>query len=201
VPDIRYFCRHCGTHTTSPTLASAKYATTDDSERYQLDYLYTLVKCSACSDISLLLTALFDDYDADSVYPAAPRSMGSAVPSTVQRCFEEARICYQARAYTASAIMCRRTLETLALDRGADAGNLAKSLTNLKDRGDIDQRLFDWSDALRLAGNSAAHDVAASISRVDASDMNDLTEAVIDYVYVFQERYQSFKNRRAGQAE
>jgi hypothetical protein len=34
------------------------------------------------------------------------------------------------------------------------------------------------------------------VSQADAKDMNDPTEAIIDYVYVFQARYEDFKKRR-----
>ncbi len=94
--------------------------------------------------------------------------------------------------------MCRRTLELLAYERGISEKNLATSLKALREKGDIDQRLYDWCDALRLAGNQAAHDVSQDIGQADVRDMNDLTEAVIDYVYVFQERYERFMKRRSG---
>lgn len=134
--------------------------------------------------------------DDVAVYPALPRSMSAAVPKTLQDCFQEARACYQARAYTASAIMCRRALELLAIERGIKVRPLTAALTKLRDAGDIDQRLYDWCDALRLAGNQAAHDIGQNVTQMDAKDMNDLTEAIIDYVYVFQARYEDFKRRR-----
>lgn len=97
--------------------------------------------------------------------------------------------------------MCRRTLESLAVERGTKRQNLAQSLKALLDANAIDQRLYDWADALRFAGNDATHDVSNSISQLDAKDMNDLTEAIIDYVYVFQARYESFKQCRAARGE
>ncbi|MGH3845905.1 MAG: DUF4145 domain-containing protein [Pseudonocardiaceae bacterium] len=111
----------------------------------------------------------------------------------MQSCCEEARACYQARAYVASAIMCRRALGLLAVERGTDERTLSQSLTKLKEQGDIDQRLYDWCDALRIAGNDAAHDVSPDVTQADAKDMNDLAEAIIDYVYVFQARYEELQ--------
>jgi hypothetical protein len=125
--------------------------------------------------------------------------MSSAVPKKLQECFLEARTCYEARAYTASAIMCRRSLELLAVERGVAEKNLAQSLLKLKDNGDIDQRLYDWCNQLRLVGNEAAHGVGSDTSQADAKDMTDLAEAIIDYVYVFQARYEEFRNRRSQQ--
>lgn len=168
-------CRHCGTHSCSEVIATAHWVAYEQDGTYQggLEYRYRLVKCAACSDVSLLMAMqiAWDDetgvYENDyAVYPASPRSLNMAIPKTLQRCFEEARVCYQARAYNASAIMCRRTLELLALERGIREGSsLARSLAKLKDQGDIDQRLFDWCDALRLAGNQAAHEVDQDITQ------------------------------------
>ncbi|WP_460798691.1 DUF4145 domain-containing protein [Nocardioides pacificus] len=137
---------------------------------------------------------LYDD--EVPVYPRQPRHLGAAVPDTLRRCLEEARACLSAKAYTASVIMYRRALELLAVDRGVKVRNLAEALKKLQEQGEIDQRLYEWADELRLAGNHAAHEVHDGVSPVDAKDTNDLTEAIIDYVYVFQARYEAFKARR-----
>jgi hypothetical protein len=204
---VSFLCRHCDTHSRSEVIATADWIEYEQDGTYRggPEYRYRLVRCTACRDVSLLVAmqiAWRDDDtgvygDDHAVYPAPPRSLSIAIPKNLQRCFQEARSCYQARAYNASAIMCRRALEILALERGIKEGSLARSLVKLKDQGDIDQRLFDWCDALRFAGNQAAHEVDQDVTQADAKDMNDLTEATIDYVYVFQARYEEFKKRRA----
>jgi len=204
---VSFLCLHCGTRSVSDALATALYIEGEDDYPPGLEYRYRLVQCNACYDLSLLLAMKLgweggrELYEEDrAVYPAPPRSLSAAVPKTLQSCFEEARVCYRVRAYTASAIMCRRALEILAAERGVRGRDLAQSLAKLKDKGDIDQRLYDWCDALRLAGNQAAHEVGESISQIDAKDMNELAEAIIDYVYVFQARYEEFRKRRGGPA-
>jgi hypothetical protein len=200
-------CGHCNTRSISNIIATEPWIETIEEEsgkkHFGLEYRYRLVRCAACYDLSLLLAekvGWLDDEevfaDDTPVYPAPPRSLGPAVPKILEACFQEARACYQVRAYTATAIMCRRALELLANARGVNQPNLAKSLAKLKDQGDIDQRLYDWCDALRLAGNKAAHDVEQGISQIDAKDMSDLVEAIIDYVYVYQARYEDFQRRR-----
>jgi hypothetical protein len=186
-------------HSVSEALATELWFDEDD----QLEYRYRLVRCSACHDLSLLVAMAvgWDNdrkvYEADSaIYPSPPRRLGAAVPASLQSCFDEVRACYQARAFTASAIMCRRALELLAAERGAKERNLARSIDKLREKGDIDQRLYDWCTELRFAGNTAAHDVGPGLSQLDAKDMSDLVEAIIDYVFVFQDRYEEFKKRR-----
>ncbi|WP_436495577.1 DUF4145 domain-containing protein [Actinokineospora sp. HUAS TT18] len=198
-----YQCRHCGVHTHGEVAATEYYQEEPDYNGPL--YRYRLARCSACDDWSLLLAMKLgvnygqDVYEDDrSIYPQSPRSMSSAVPVELQKCFLEARSCFQARAYTATLIMCRRALELLTHERGAKQRDLAKSLEKLKELGHIDQRLLDWCTTLRLVGNRAAHDVDSDVTQVDAKDLIELAEAVIDYVYVFQARYEAFKARRAA---
>lgn len=208
---VTYLCRHCGAHSNSTVIVTEPYAETIEDKQHGysgtgVEYRYRLVRCTACDDLSLLLAMrlggsrgaeIWDDDQA--IYPASPRSMSPAVPKSLQHCFQEARACYQARAYTASAIMCRRALDLLSIDRGVklrERQSLGESLEKLKEKADIDQRLYDWCKALQLAGNEAAHEVSPNVTKTDAADMSDIAEAIIDYVYVFQARYEEFMERR-----
>ncbi len=49
-------------------------------------------------------------------------------------------------------------------------------------------RLFEWADALRIAGNEAAHDVKVTTSKEDARDILELTNALLEYVFTFRDR-------------
>jgi hypothetical protein len=69
-------------------------------------------------------------------------------------------------------------------------------LPSLRDAGEIDDRLLEWGNALRMVGNEAAHDVLAEISREDAEDILDFTEAILEYLYTFKERFDQFQERR-----
>lgn len=57
----------------------------------------------------------------------------------------------------------------------------------------IDDRLLAWADALRITGNEAAHGAEFSVKREDAKDALDFTEAIVDYLFVFQERFKALK--------
>jgi len=66
----------------------------------------------------------------------------------------------------------------------------------MRDSGDLDGRLWEWSNALRMVGNEAAHEVGVEVSRGDTEDLIDFTEAILEYLYTFQARFQDFQNRR-----
>lgn len=195
-----YLCRHCGHVTKGEVLGTHHYSERDERGTILPPTLkYSLVRCINCSDASLLLAMEVGDNiwgEETSLYPAIRERHSGGLPASIAGCFEEAEICYRVKAATAAAIMARRTLELLAAEQGLQKGNLAQRLQAMRDQQVIDARLYEWADELRLAGNQAAHDVHLGISLTDARDMLDLVEAIVDYVYVFQERYEAFKARR-----
>ena len=92
--------------------------------------------------------------------------------------------------------MCRKTVEGICSEHGITEGNLEKSLRKMRDSGTIDSRLFEWADELRLSGNEAAHGVDLTFSRQDAQDILDFARALLEYVFTFKDRFDSFRKRR-----
>ena len=72
---------------------------------------------------------------------------------------------------------------------------LGKGIRELKDKGIIDQRLYDWSQQLHAFRNLAAHPEDVLISREDAEDLQVFVYAIIEYIYDLAERYDEFKER------
>jgi hypothetical protein len=126
------------------------------------------------------------------VNPSAPRD--------IQVAFEEACACYRAAAFTASAIMCRKTLEGICAVHGVNERSLSTALRMMRSSGLIDERLFEWSDSLRVAGNEAAHGVGLSIAQPDAKDILEFTNAILDYLFSYRDRFEQFKARRAARS-
>lgn len=77
---------------------------------------------------------------------------------------------------------------------------LAEGIKQLKDKGIIDSRLFDWSQHLHAFRNLAAHPdmEGVSITREDAEDLQVFVYAITEYVYDLAERYEEFKERQAA---
>ena len=93
--------------------------------------------------------------------------------------------------------MCRKALEGICAEHSVSERNLAASLKKMKEAGLIDDRLFEWSDSLRIAGNEAAHGVGLTISQPDAKDILEFTNAILDYLFSYRDRFEKFKQRRA----
>ncbi|MFO1248910.1 MAG: DUF4145 domain-containing protein [Alphaproteobacteria bacterium] len=200
-------CDHC----------EAKVAATVEGEYDkhfdEIDFAmrYTLLRCPEChiamlgaqdDEESRYSPLGLEDDDrwsrATRLFPASDqRKLGTAIPEPIRQTFAEALDCFEkSKSYTASAIMCRKVLEGVCDSHGAKKGNLATRLKDLYDKGELDKRLFDWITALRIAGNEAAHDVNVTVSREDAGDLLDLTEAVAEYLYTFKEKFDEFQKRR-----
>lgn len=166
--------------------------------------LFTLLSCSKCRAPILVRQANIgnmaegDKWDTPYVlFPASDLRVNPNAPRDIQSAFEEACACYRAQAFTASAIMCRKTLEGICEAHGMQKPNLAMALRKMKEDGLIDDRLYEWSDSLRVAGNEAAHGVGLSIPQPDAKDILEFTNAILDYLFSYRDRFEQFKKRRS----
>lgn len=159
---------------------------------------YTFLKCPRCARPFIMLQ--IDDgpgWDEPlRLYPPSEMGVSLAIPTPLRAAYDEARACFRAKAYTATAIMCRKTLEGLADENKITARNLASALKEMKEKGIIENRLFEWADALRISGNEAAHGVSSKISSQDAKDILEFTNALLEYVFTFQEKFEKFKSRQ-----
>lgn len=164
---------------------------------------YTLLSCSTCQAPILIRQtnvgnlAEGDIWDKPQpVYPAQNGELQPNAPREIQRALDEANACFRAEAFTASAIMCRKIVEGVCIAHAVKKKTLAASLQEMKDCGQIDERLFEWADSLRIAGNEAAHGVDLTITRSDAKDILEFTNAILDYLFSFRDKFEQFKARR-----
>lgn len=165
--------------------------------------LYELATCEKCSEPILAVEEDFGQgWDGDPIvlWPKQQRPLSLKVPEILRREYEEARRCFSAKAYTATAVMVRRILEAVCRDQGITNNRmtLANMLKELKESDKIDGRLFEWSQELRVLGNQGAHFAETSVSREDAADALALAEALLDYLYVLSAQFAEFKERRTN---
>lgn len=164
---------------------------------------YVLLRCGKCGNAIFIKQNNIgnmcegDIWDSPILlYPCRDFQTNPDAPKLIRNSYEEAGRCFRANAYPATAIICRKILEGICEEHKMSGRNLANSLEKMKNNNIIDERLFEWADALRLAGNEAAHDVKVMISYEDAKDILDFTTAIIDYIYSFRNKFMNFKMRR-----
>jgi hypothetical protein len=73
---------------------------------------------------------------------------------------------------------------------------LAHGLKELLEREIIDKRLFQCSEELRVHRNLAAHASGESFSHDDAEDLFNFATAICDYVFVLNEKFARFMERK-----
>lgn len=157
---------------------------------------YELWKCPNCNKPFLLDND--DVFGVAVLYPPEDNRVNPGLPAPLKSAYREAISCFKAKAYTATAIMCRKTLEGICVEHGVRGNNLVSNLKELKDKGIIENRLFEWADALRISGNEAAHDVTVTISPEDARDILEFTNALLEYIFTFRDKFEEFKKRRSS---
>jgi hypothetical protein len=131
------------------------------------------------------------------LYPQADLRVNPKAPPEIRAAAEEGIKCYRARAYTATAIMCRKTLEGVCEAHSVKERTLDLSLKKMLEVDLIDKRLYEWSDQLRLTGNEAAHGVGIASSAQDARDALDFTIGIIDYLFSYRKQFEQFRERRS----
>jgi hypothetical protein len=157
----------------------------------------SLIQCEHCDSPSLVRQDDASEAAPVEIWPASQRTLHEGIPHGVREGVIEARKCFEAGAFLATAVMVRRAIEGFCADQGANHNTLHRSLRELVQRNVIDERLLEWADGLRVLGNVGAHfKDHATVSKQDASDALDLIEAMLDYVYVFTAKFEQFKTRR-----
>lgn len=111
------------------------------------------------------------------------------IPDRVLYTIEEAATCYVHGCYVAAAIMIRKTLEEIALDKGAEGKNLFSKLKDLGTKILVPKELLEAMTELRLLGNDAAHIEAETFNEIGKSEVEisiEFTKEIIKEVYQYE---------------
>lgn len=193
-------CPSCGKRVDGQAIGQYEYHDPGEGAPCRI----TLLRCARCHHPIVAReeerwTGMWSN--PETVYPHQVDDINPDLPEHLRSMCREARACYRAGAPTASALMCRKTLEGICVEHGITERNLAASLKRAKEAGLIDGRLYEWADELRVAGNEAAHDVTADFSGEDARDLLEFTEALLEYVFTFRDRFDRFQQRRKARKQ
>jgi hypothetical protein len=163
-----------------------------------------LLECPVCKNSLLGCQELMQTardreewISGNRLWPQPTNSLSWIIPSIVRDSLEEAQKCYNAKAYSACAVMCGRALEGICKEYGTKGKILSSGLKELLDKKIIDERLFQWGEALREHRNLGAHATEEKISKEDAHDLLDFVNAICDYVFVLTDKFEKFMNRKA----
>ena len=123
------------------------------------------------------------------------------IPGKIKSAFDEALTCHSNNCFVASAIMIRKTLEEICLDKGAKGDNLYKRIESLKNTIVLPTELLTAMQELRLLGNDAAHLEAQTFEQIGKDELEislDLTKEILKAVYQYEsllEKIQGLKKK------
>lgn len=110
------------------------------------------------------------------------------IPPRIISAFEEAISCHANECFVAAAMMIRRTLEEICLDKSATGDTLKKRIEALKDKIIIPKELLEGMDDLRLLGNDAAHIESKSFEQIGKDEIEisiEFTKEILKAVYQY----------------
>jgi hypothetical protein len=163
-----------------------------------LPYKYSFLKCPKCDSPFLVYQEDIGLDNWDDPYRLYPTQdvINPFYPEPIKNAYSEAQVCFKAKAYIASTIMCRKTLEGICKEHNIKEDNLNTSLKKMKEQGIIESRLFEWADTLRISGNEAVHDLNVKVTKDDAKDIIEFTNALLEYIFTFNDKYEQYRKRQ-----
>lgn len=149
--------------------------------------VYELLLCPSCNNV-ILRTCFWNDaymeppdVEYTILYPSHRKSP-IGLPKSVNKAYEAA---LKVKSVDANAygVLLRRLLEIVCEDRNASNGNLYTRLKDLANRGEIPPNLVGVAHGIRNLGNVGAHAGSGDLTDAEIPILEDLTRAVLEYVY------------------
>lgn len=145
---------------------------------------WEMAECNACHKVVLI------NASTNTIYPdPLPKDIDSRIIGAIKKDFEEATLCFSINAYRAAAVMARRALQCICLDKGVKENQkLERQIDWLFEQGIITKELKGWAHEVRLVGNDAAHPKKPGedqlVTKEDAGDILELLDQFCQVLYV-----------------
>jgi hypothetical protein len=117
-------------------------------------------------------------------WPLPEAKLSPDVPANIASVFTEEVLTLSANCPRASAVMSRRTLEAITVEKGETKGSLAERLGNLGTKGILHPTLSEWAKEVRLVGNAGAHfDPIEKVTIDDARQLVNFIRELLKFLY------------------
>lgn len=184
-------CKHCGNIAKMEIVGCViddndDYDPNDGSGGYWGTH-YNVLRCPACEKINIVSYKWHDGMNSedeinyDFLYPQNS-SNPIGLPEKILKAYEAAEK-VKTIDVNAYAILMRRLLELVCLDRGASSEYLAVMLKELADKNEIPQKLVKVASGLKDFGNIGAHAGSGELTEKEIPIVNALCIAILEYVY------------------
>ena len=189
-------CPHCGHLGTFEDVAQ------DISDRETKIY-FGLKRCPNWECRGHLFFIMKEQGEVLITYPSTSIPFEStSLPQNVLNSFEEAIKCHAGNCFVACAIMIRKTLEELCIDKKAKGRNLFEKLEQLNSTIILPKEFAILMQELRLLGNDAAHIESQTFNIIGKEEVEisiEITKQILKAVYQLGEliqRIEKFKKQK-----
>jgi uncharacterized protein DUF4145 len=183
-------CGHCGfkgplQHNDKPVALKRETAeVVGTGEQVEFGKFASIAVCPVC-DEPTVWTYFWDSFSGEPdegrrIYPTERDSR--ALPEKVRRRLDAALRVKKIEPGL-YAVGIRRMLETVANQEEAEGGNLFEKLDDLAAKERIPGTLAEIAHELRKLGNLGAHDEEVEVESADVPVIEDLAEAILEYLY------------------
>lgn len=200
-------CPHCGAQS---NLTSVSIPRWQQVTRFQSKDVIIGYRCDSCNtSIALRFDVLFHENSCmflSQAYKELEITMEwfdyEHLPEAVAKDFREALTCYSHDCYNGTAAMCRRTIQTVAMDLGATGSSrVEKQIVEVKDTSGMDEETFDSLRQIILGGHDGAHPHLPEMTPERAAVLVELMKDVLTQIYVRKARIQAAMNLRQDAIE
>lgn len=203
-------CPHCN-RATGITMISPPYY--PSLARFKLQKVGIVYKCDACNEPIFLKFRIVNYSDLgnhrihiDEKFETIENPQESFdfeyLPDAVQKDFKETLQCYSIKAYSAFAAMCRRTIQSVAIEFGSKGKDKVKEqIKEMKELVDIDDETYDILKQVIIDGHDGAHPHLPILSPERASTLLELMKDVMYQLFVRKGKVNKSAELRKQQIE
>lgn len=186
-------CRHCGNFAKMDIIGSVNDLTTVDDAEYgfieEYGTIYSVLRCPSpeCRETTIVNYYWNDSVESEDeitykiLYPQK-NIQPNGLPNSILTAFIAAERVKSIDA-NAYAILTRRLLELVCIDRNAHGASLAIMLKDLADKNEIPEKLVKVAVGLKNFGNIGAHAGSGDLTNEEIPIVAALCNAILEYVY------------------
>jgi len=189
---VQYNCLGCGRDTTLP------------STYYNFE---GPIKCSLCQIIQIV--SISSGYLTKHYLPF-DTSLSSDIlqienaPDSINDDIREAQLCNTVEAHKGCVVLCRRALEGICDDKGANGQTLYTKIKSLHEKGILSKIDVEYYHEIRFFGNYGAHptnDLLGDVTKDDSDIVLELILHLVRHVYEMPDKIDTLKERRKSANE
>lgn len=184
-------CRHCGNVSQMDIIGNVADDYTEEDPETGMSFdggtHYSVLKCPACVKVNIVSYGWHeamesdDEISYDFLFPQNP-NYPIGLPEKILTAYNAAEK-VKTIDVNAYAILMRRLLELVCLDRNATSGTLAAMLKELANKNEIPNKLVKVASGLKDFGNIGAHAGSGDLTETEIPIVNALCSAILEYVY------------------